>query len=157
MNLELKPSATSVDGFTEIYNSNTAFLERHIGVRKVDANWCADELTQMSAGGFCRYDIIGDNGANMGFLECAFGQQTYLSLIILHSDFHNSGIGALAMDVFECLAKSKGAKSIRIDVVTDYADNSLGFWKRRNYIKDDEVTLSWGDRKIPAIKMVKPL
>ena len=113
MSVHLKPSTMSVDGFTEIYNSNTAFLERHIGVRKVDVNWCADELAQMSAGGFCRYDII-SNGTNMGFLECAFGQQTYLSLIILHSDFHNSGAGTLAMDVFEHLAKSNGAKNMRI-------------------------------------------
>ncbi len=47
--------------------------------------------------------------------------------------------------------------SIRIDVVNDYPGNVVPFWERQGFVKNETITLEWGNKKSNAIVMRKRL
>ena len=55
----------------------------------------------------------------------------------------------------ENLFRSEGSTKVRIDVVYDYQDNSLGFWKKQGFIPHEKILLEWNGFKSHAIKMLK--
>jgi len=156
MSISIKPSSMPLEKIAEIYNSNPAFLQKHLGECKVCTKWCANEAKEMLNSDFKRYEIT-DGKDIVGFLDYCSGAEAYLSLVIIHNDFKRKGIGQKTLQMFEEQIKNEGGQTIRIDVVTDYEDNPLKFWQKNGYTTQGEVELSWDDRKFSAIKMVKQI
>jgi len=69
----------------------------------------------------------------------------------------SGGIGKELYFGFEEFTRSHNSKRIRIDVVTDYDETSLGFWLKNGYIIEEEIILSWGEKMLSAQKLIKRL
>ena len=51
---------------------------------------------------------------------------------MLDANYKEKGFGSRIYCQLENLFRSEGSTKVRIDVVYDYQDNSLGFWKNRD-------------------------
>ena len=51
--------------------------------------------------------------------------------------------------------KSNNVQYIRIDVVYDYEENALEFWKKQGFVPNEKIELEWNGYKSNAIKMHK--
>lgn len=82
-------------------------------------------------------------------------EETYLSLFMLDANYKEKGFGSRIYCQLENLFRSEGSTKVRIDVVYDYQDNSLGFWKKQGFIPHEKILLEWNGFKSHAIKMLK--
>ncbi|MDD3660071.1 MAG: GNAT family N-acetyltransferase, partial [Lachnospiraceae bacterium] len=57
----------------------------------------------------------------------------------------------------ESMLIERHTKQIRIDVVDDYKENVVGFWKKQGYKEVEAVKLQWNGYESNAIKMYKTL
>ena len=141
-----------------IYNSNKAFLLNHTDVGAANMDWCLREYRDMLESGFSRYKIVeAENEPSIGFIDFKISEETYLSLLILHGQMQKRGSGKEVYLGFEEYIRSQNGKSIRIDVVTDYNESSLGFWMNNGFILENDILLSWGESRFPAQRMIKVL
>ena len=76
---------------------------------------------------------------------------------MLHDKFKKSGVGKEVIAGFTDYVKDCGGKRIRIDVVPNYDETSIDFWRRLGFVTGKEVMLSWGEKKFLANKMLKVL
>lgn len=142
----------------EVYNSNKKFLMNHIGKDKVDSNWIIKELEDMKKINFNSCKIIEKESNKIaGALDFKIEKETYLSILILKSDYKNKGIGKLIYGALEKYAKSLKSEAMRIDVVTNYDANVLKFWSSNGFIKFKDIKLSWGEKELPAVIMKKEI
>lgn len=142
----------------EVYNSNIDFLKSHLGVDKVTYKWLDNELEIMKQDDFHSYKIIKkDTNEVVGFIDFKIDNETYLSLLILHKNYKNKGIGKLIYKALEEYVKSLKSDCIRIDVVTNYDNNVIDFWSKNGFKKIKKIELNWGDKILPAIIMKKKL
>lgn len=139
-----------------VYNSNDHFLINHVDTNKVTSEWIHRELKEMRDVGFNSYKIVETRtGKIIGIADFKLDVETYLSLLMIHSDFQGNGFGKLIFQGFEEYAKSFRSKCIRIDVVTNYDNSVLNFWVNNGVVKFKDVQLNWTGKFLPAITMKK--
>lgn len=143
-----------LDEVIDVYNSNKYFLNCHIGKEKVTREWILKELETMKRAGFSSCKIV-KSGKIIGSVDFKAGEETYLSLLIVHSNFKGKGYGKLIFKAFEEFVKSKNSKSIRIDVVTGYDNSVLDFWKNNGFDGTQNVSLNWAGKRLYAVAMKK--
>lgn len=142
----------------EVYNSNDHFLLNHMNTSKVTSEWILEELTSMKKAGFYSCKIVQRNsGKNIGIMDFKVGEETYLSLLMIHNDFKGNGIGKIIFQDFEQYTKSLKSRCIRIDVVTNYDNSVLDFWIKNGFVKFKDVELNWTGKILPAVTMKKYL
>ena len=66
-----------------------------------------------------------------------------------------NGLGKTIYNQLEKMFKSNNVQSIRIDVVYDYEENALEFWKKQGFVPNEKIELEWNGYKSNAIKMHK--
>lgn len=74
---------------------------------------------------------------------------------MIHSSLKGKGLGKDIYNNLERVFKSNNVKSIRIDVVCDYEENVVEFWKKQGFVSKDKVELEWNGYKSNVIKMYK--
>lgn len=142
----------------DIYNSNPSFLCHHLGMDSVDVQFISKEVISMNEIGFSSCAVIEEtSGRIVGTLDFRYGDESYLSLLMLGTEYQKRGIGREVYNFFEILAKEKGSLSIRIDVVNDYPDNVVAFWEKLGFEKCEPVQLNWGNKVSSAIVMRKQI
>jgi len=140
----------------EVYNSNKHFLVSHMDKEKVTNEWILQELESMIEVGFYSCKIVEiSSGKIIGVMDFKVGEETYLSLLMIHNDFKNKGFGKLIFQAFEGYVKSLKSKCIRIDVVTNYDNSVLDFWTKNGFIKYKDMELNWTGKILPAVTMKK--
>ena len=143
---------------SRVYNSNKRFLRSHMDREMVTNEWLIQELDSMKALGFHPSKIVDRrSGQIVGIIDFKEGEETYLSLLMLHSDFKGKGFGKQVYQSFEAYVKSQKSKCIRIDVVTDYNNSVLDFWVDNGFEKFKDVELNWTGKTLPAVAMKKHL
>jgi len=147
-----------VDEIANVYNSNKRFLLSHMNKEKITNEWILQELESMKEVGFYSCKIVDRSSERIiGVLDFKVGQETYLSLLMIHYDYKGKGLGKLIYQSFEKYAESLESKCIRIDVVTDYDNSVLDFWIKNGFIKYNDVELNWTGKILPAVTMKKGL
>lgn len=142
----------------EIYNSNTNFLEVHMSKKSVDVNWIKEEIKTTEESGFhsCKI-VLKETEKVIGIIDFSLKKECYLSLIMIHNNYKKMGYGKEIYLGFEKLIKSKKCKSIRIDVVTNYDNNVLEFWRLNGFDVIDNIELNWTGKVLPAVVMKKEI
>jgi GNAT superfamily N-acetyltransferase len=147
-----------VNDVVEVYNSNRNFLQNHVGTDKITKEWILDEIESMRKVDFYSCKIVEKNsGKLIGIIDFKVGEETYLSILMLHKDYKKKGLGALIYQALEEYAKSEKSKGMRIDVVTNYDDAVLDFWMKNGFEKIKEIELNWTGKILPAVVMKKNL
>lgn len=140
----------------EVYNSNQQFLLNHLGVEFIDEDFISEEVSTMSKVGFNSCVIVNsETRAVQGVLDYKSDTETYLSLLMLSADLHGKGIGRDIYSYFESRMLQSESTSIRIDVVNDYQENAVPFWKSLGFLEYESITLDWGNKKSNAVVMRK--
>lgn len=153
-----KASGDDIHKIVEIYNSNSIFLINHLGLEYVDETFISNEISEMKSMGF-QFCVIADvqTGDIIGVIDFKPDTDVYLSLIMMDSKLHGKGSGTLVYRMFENEMLQSGKHSIRIDVVNDYDDNVVVFWKKQGFIPQDEIYLKWGNKNSKALTMIKDM
>jgi GNAT superfamily N-acetyltransferase len=147
-----------INNIVEVYNSNRDFLVNHLDSDKITYDWIFEELESMKKSGFCSCKVVEkSSGKLIGILDFKLGEETYLSLLMIHNDYKNKGYGKAIYQALEQYAKSAKSKCMRIDVVTSYDDTVLDFWVRNGFDKFKEIELKWTEKTLPAVMMKKSL
>ncbi|MBC8060086.1 MAG: GNAT family N-acetyltransferase [Clostridiaceae bacterium] len=147
-----------LNAIVEVYNSNKSFLVNHLDTEKIKPEWALEELESMKKTGFYSCKVVKKSlGVIIGVIDFKIGDETYLSLLMLHNDYKNKGYGKLIYQELERYVKSVESKCMRIDVVTNYDENVLNFWIRNGFNKLKDVELNWKGKTLPAIIMKKNL
>lgn len=142
----------------EVYNSNRNFLRNHMDVDSITYEWMVEELDSMKNAGFLSCKIVEKQTDKLiGVLDFKIDEETYLSLLMIHSDYKNKGYGKLVYQALEKHAKSEKSMRIRIDVVTNYDKTVLDFWSRNGFVKYNDITLNWTGKTLPAVILKKEL
>ena len=81
--------------------------------------------------------------------------EVYLSLLMIDFRLKGNGLGKTIYNQLEKMFKSNNVQSIRIDVVYDYEENALEFWKKQGFVPNEKIELEWNGYKSNAIKMHK--
>ncbi|SKC73957.1 GNAT family N-acetyltransferase [Maledivibacter halophilus] len=143
-------------GIVEIYNSNINFLQAHMSRKSVDIDWIKKEIKNMKEEGFYSCKIICKKTKEIiGIIDFSLKEKCYLSLIIIHNNHKKMGYGKEIYLGFEDYVKSKGARDIRIDVVTNYDRNVLKFWKVNGFNVAEKIELNWTGKILNAFIMKK--
>ncbi len=150
-------SMKDMNEIVRIYNSNPIFLWNHLGVEAVTGDFIINEMTQMKETGFDTLLIKNNRNEVIGFCDIKMNEETYLSLIMLDHTFHGMGHGKEVLFQLESMLIERHTKQIRIDVVDDYKENVVGFWKKQGYEEVETVKLQWNGYDSNAIKMYKTL
>ncbi|GEO26778.1 N-acetyltransferase [Alicyclobacillus acidoterrestris] len=140
----------------ELYNSNTNFLKNHMDTDAVTPQWVIDELESMKSLGFSSYKAI-EKGSKkvIGIIDFKIDVETYLSLLMVHRNYTNRGLGKQIYMAFEEYVILKKSKRIRLDVVNGYSDKVLSFWSGRGFHKSEDISLNWNGVILPAVTMIK--
>lgn len=147
-----------LNDIVEVYNSNKYFLVNHMDTDKVTYEWVLEELETMTKIEFCSCKIVDKiSGKIIGIIDFKIGEETYLSLLMLHNDYKNKGFGKLIYQAFEEYIKSLKSKNVRIDVVSNYSDSVLEFWIKNGFKKFKDIELNWTGKLLPAVIMKKIL
>lgn len=142
----------------EVYNSNKNFLINHMNSDIVEYKWVIEELELMKKTSFYSCKVVEkSSGKIIGIIDFKTGEETYLSLLMIHNDYKNRGIGKLVYRALEEYVRSIKSIGIRIDVVTNYDDRVLNFWVRNGFNKFKDVKLNWTGKVLPAVIMKKTL
>lgn len=140
----------------DVYASNHSFVQAHLQGRAVTEAWILQEQAQMKQAKFISAKLVEkDSGKIVGVLDFCVKKEAYLSLLMFHKDVQGSGAGAEVFRGFETYACTKGAQSIRLEVVLDDPQTAFPFWKKQGFVPVEEVTLHWGDVTLKALQMVK--
>lgn len=142
-----------------VYNSNRHFLLNHLGVESVDKAFVSREVSTMHNTGFSSCVIVNREKQEVqGVLDYKSGnKEVYLSLLMLAINSQRKGMGRNVYSYFESKMMQLDSTSIRIDVVNDYDDNVVPFWKSLGFLECETLTLEWGNKKSKAIVMRKNL
>lgn len=146
-----------INKILDIYNSNTSFLESHMGITNVSKEFIADEIEEMKNIGFNSLVIRNSEGNIVGICDFKIAEEVYLSLLMIDSKQKRNGLGSRIYNQLEHIFKSEGANRVRIDVVYDYEDNVVVFWERQGFIHCEKIQLEWNGYKSNAIKMFKTI
>jgi hypothetical protein len=148
--------SSDVNRILETYNSNKNFLRAHMDKNEVEAKWLQDEIATMKGIGFipCKLVLKATN-ALVGILDFSVKEESYLSLLMLHSDYCEKGYGSEVYQGLEDFVKTNKASCIRIDVVTNYDQAVLDFWISKGFDVVGSVELNWTGKKLPAVSMKK--
>lgn len=142
----------------DVYNSNKNFLINHMHKEKVTSKWMLQELEPMKEFGFYCCKIVEISSEKIiGIMDFKIGEETYVSLLMIHNDYKSKGFGKLIFQAFEEYAKSLKSKYVRIDIVNNYDDSVLNFWIKNGFIKFKDVELNWAGKILPVITMNKSL
>jgi len=145
-----------LNDIVEVYNSNKKFLLNHTESDIVKYKWLIEELELMKKMNFCSCKVVEkSSGKIIGIIDFKIGEETYLSLLMIHNDYKNKGFGKLIYQALEAFVKSIKSRGIRIDVVTNYDDRVLNFWIRNGFNKFKNVELNWTGKVLPAVIMKK--
>ena len=154
--VEVQP--TDVQDIVAVYNSNKDFIQHHMGTDHVTPVWVQNEWEAMKESGFLSCKAVEKESGNLiGILDCKVGEETYLSLLMIHGGAQKRGLGREIYDAFEEYARSAHSRSIRLDVVTGYSEHVVKFWIQRGFVKDRDIELNWSGVILPAIVMKKIL
>lgn len=147
-----------IDSIVEIYNSNPGFLEAHLNREKVEAKWVDDEINTMKEIGFmsCKV-VLKTSKTPIGILDFSVKEESYLSLLMLRSDYRHLRLGSEVYKGFEDFAKIHKSERIRIDVVTSYDKGVLDFWVLKGFNIIDMVELNWSGKTLPAVILKKSI
>jgi len=145
------------ESILQVYNSNSEYLESHIGRTTVDEDWLKFEIDSMKEAGFISCKIVElKSDKIIGYIDYKLSKEAYLSILIIHNDLKGHGVGTNIYQLFEKYI-AKDSEAIRIDVVTNYNGPALEFWIRNEFEATEEIELSWGDMTLPAVTMKKAL
>lgn len=122
----------------------------------VDADFISKEVQTMRKVGF-RSAVAEENGLLRAVLDYRPGKETYLSLIMLPHDLQGKGMGRDIYACFEAQMKEAGCSVVRMDVVNDYPQQLIPFWKKLGFEENENVTLEWGNKVSRAVVMRKQL
>ena len=151
-------SINDTDEIVRIYNSNPVFLQNHLGMAEVSAEFVLQELQEMGKIGFSSTKIIDNStGETIGICDFKFEETVYLSLLMLDGALQGKGLGSAIYKAFEHKAASDNAKRIRIDVVDSYSGNAVGFWKNQGFETQGTTQLDWHGKQSDAQIMRKAL
>lgn len=141
-----------------IYNSNSSFLLHHLGMSAVTEDFVAQEVLTMTMKGLRSCVIVNqENLAVEGVLDYRPNPEVYLSLLMLSANLQGKDVGSNIYLQFEREMIQDGKNSIRIDVVNDYQENVVPFWKRQGFLEKENIMLEWGNKKSNAVVMKKNL
>lgn len=90
-------------------------------------------------------------------MDFKLGEETYLSLLMIHDSLKSKGLGNLIFKAFEEYVISQKSKFIKIDVVTNYDKSVFDFWINNGFIRGESIKLSWGEVSLDGISMKKSL
>ena len=145
-----------VQDIVSLYHSNQEFIRHHLGTDHITSEWVENEWESMKQSGFLSCKALEKKSGNIiGIIDFKVEEEAYLSLLMIHGEAQNQGIGKQIYDAFEEYAKLAHSKSIRLDVITKYSDNVVKFWSKRGFIKDRDIGLNWSGVTLPAIVMKK--
>ncbi len=149
---------SDIGRIVEIYNSSPDFLSAHMDKTKVDANWVKNETATMQDIGFfpCKL-VFKATDTVFGVLDFSLREESYLSLLMIHSDFKNKGLGSDIYRGLENFVKSKGSRRISLDVVTGYDQGVIDFWTAKGFGIVGTVELNWTGKALSAVTMKKIL
>lgn len=147
-----------VPELVKVYNSNSAFLLSHLGVKQITEEWLGKELTSMREQNFLSCKIVQKiSGSIIGVIDFLPGMETYLSLMLLDKEYQAKGVGRDIYCSFEEYIRSLNIfnGTIRIDVVTGYKNSVLDFWERNGFVKTGDTELEWEKQTLQAAVMRK--
>ena len=112
----------------------------------------------MKESGFTSNVIVeGESQKICGVLDCCYGKEVYLSLLMLDAFHHGNGNGRKVYELWEQAVKAMICDAIRIDVVNDYPNHVMPFWKKLGFVEDKAISLTWGNKTSRAMVMRKIL
>lgn len=142
----------------EVYNSNENFLTSHMDKKEITGEWMIEELKSMKEIGFLCCKIVDMNSQKIvGVVDFKVDKETYLSLLMIHNNYKNKGLGRLIYNSLEEYVLSLKSDCIRIDVVTDYDDSVIEFWIKNRFVKFKDTILNWTGKELNSIVMKKNL
>ncbi|WP_099191375.1 GNAT family N-acetyltransferase [Tepidibacter mesophilus] len=142
----------------EVYNSNKNFLISHMDKKEITIEWMIEELKSMKEIGFLCCKIVDMNSEKIvGVIDFKVDKETYLSLLMIHNNYKNKGLGRLIYKGLEKYALSLKSNCIRIDVVADYDDSVIEFWTKNRFVKFKDTILNWTGKDLDAIVMKRNL
>ncbi|QQE78689.1 N-acetyltransferase [Alicyclobacillus sp. SO9] len=151
-------SQTEISAVVQVYNSNRDFLVKHMRTDSVTAQCVFDELESMRKLGFTSCKVTAkDTNRIVGIIDFKVDEESYLSLLMIHTHYANRGLGKQVYEAFEEYASFRGSKQIKLDVVTSYTDKVLSFWTRNGFHKSEDISLNWNGAILPAVTMLKSL
>jgi ribosomal protein S18 acetylase RimI-like enzyme len=151
-------SIEDYENIVDLYNTNTEFLEKHLGLTEISREWLESELESMKEIDFVTYKIVDRNsGKLLGIFDFKSDTNAYLSILILHKDCKGKGVGSHFIETLFTYLKSIDTISIHIDVVTGYNPAVMNFWNRHGFQIVEEIELNWNDNILPAVTMKKYL
>lgn len=150
-------TTNDLDDMVMIYNSNPIFLWNHLGVETVTNDFIRNEMEQMIKIGFESYLIMNEKNEKIGFCDIKMGEETYLSLLMLDKKAHGMGYGKEILQQIERVLMERDTQRVWIDVVNDYKENVVSFWKKQGYKEIETIKLEWNGYQSVAIKMYKSL
>jgi len=145
----------AINRILDIYNSNKSFLCNHLGVSSVSKEFILNEIEEMKKIGFNSSIIKDHTGEVIGLCDFKISHEVYLSLLMIDYRLKGNGLGKTIYNQLEKMFKSNNVQSIRIDVVYDYEENALEFWKKQGFVPNEKIELEWNGYKSNAIKMHK--
>ena len=77
--------------------------------------------------------VLKNSKISIGILDFSVKEESYLSLLMLHSDYKHSRLGSEVYEGLEKFAKAHESEWIRIDVVTSYDRGVLDFWVSKGF------------------------
>lgn len=147
-----------LNNIVEVYNSNKSFLLSHMDKDKITYEWILEELESMRKVNFYSCKVVEKSSDRIiGIIDFKIGNEVYLSLLMLHNDYRNEGLGNLIYNALEEYVRLLNSKCIRIDVVTNYDNKILDFWIENGFSKLKNVELNWTGKRLPAVIMKKKL
>jgi len=150
--------AKDLNGIVEVYNSNENFLISHMDKKEVTSEWMIEELKSMKEIGFLCCKIVDMNSQKIvGVVDFKVDKETYLSLLMIHNNYKNKGLGRLIYKGLEEYVLPLKSNCIKIDVVTDYDDSVIEFWIKNRFVKFKDTILNWTGKDLNAIVMKKNL
>jgi len=154
MLFEPKGFYVDLNEVVEIYNSNKQFSANHMDKEKITNKWILEELESMKETGFHSCKIIENSSEKIiGVMDFKLGEETYLSLLMIHNDYKSKGLGKLIFQTFVRYVNYLKSKCIRINVVTNYNSSMLNFWIKNGFIKFKDVELNWTGKSLSAVTM----
>ncbi len=152
-------SEKDISNIVKVYNSNKKFLNTHLGCSEIDENFIRTEIEQMKLLNFITAGIVDfESDEVVGIIDYKLGEvEAYLSIIMIDSSLQGRGLGKSLINHFESLMKAQKQKIIRIDVVNDYENNLVSYWKSLGFNTVKEIELEWANKKSKAVVMKKDI
>ncbi|MFQ9310508.1 MAG: GNAT family N-acetyltransferase [Paraclostridium sordellii] len=140
----------------KIYNSNEQFLNIHQDTKSITTDWLDKEMKTMKKEGFLSYKIVEKTSNQIiGIIDFKISNQSYISLIIIHRNHQNKGLGKEVYNLIENYLKQRNSLSIKIDVVKNYNKNVINFWLENGFEIIEEISLNWNGKVLNALTMEK--